>query len=1009
MHDAFEGIAFRDADQAEQLLSEILEMGAPGLAQVLAEALRPVSDPSTVLVRMKRYLEAGANPRMDLNHMAAAPRYAHLLCTVFDQSHYLTDIVCRNPEYALWLWLEAPLETARSRDDLFDELWRQVSVFGSFEARCQSMRRFARREILRIATRDIVAYVPLESSTEDLTNLAGAMLEVALRAAREALGPRFGEPRHRDAEGTEHATGFVILAMGKLGGRELNFSSDIDLLFFYTEEGETAGGASGAVSNAEYFQKLGELVIKAVSEQTAEGSIFRVDMRLRPYGRVGPLAVSVDSAVRYYEHSGQAWERQALIKARPAAGDVALGESFIERTRPFVFPRYFDDDTLEDILSVKRQAESQTASRGDTGRHVKLGIGGIRDIEFVVQVLQLLNAGRFPELRCPNTLDAIRALEQWNRLTPFEATTLTSNYVFLRQIEHRLQIEGSQQRHELPSDARALDTLARRLGYVSGLSFLEEYRDRTAETRRILERFTAVGGSGNLWVSDLLDPHSEGEAAIAHLTSLGFADPRKAREELLLLCVGPPERPFSLHVRQQFAAIAPALIHALATAANPDLVLLRLGRILTTVRAPNAIYDILKSEPELAENLVSLAANSEHITELIVRDPGLFDLIGSARRSAEAVSREQMEAVLSGLAGAYQSEAAPYRFVQGEMARIAMRELFDRANVIEVGIELTDVAEVCIAHLLHAALAKVSERYGSVMAGFAVLGLGKLGGREMGYGSDLDVVFVYESAGVTESGMALQEYFAAAASNVLNTLKQPTRFGLLYDVDARLRPDGKKGMLTIGDTRLEEYYLSEAQPWERLALVKVRAVAGDAPFARDVADRARDLAFSLELTPETVAHIDAIRKKASAGASPLDLKKGEGGLFQLEIAIRLLQIRHAAETPALKRGDVIGAIDVLAQTGLLTPEDFGIVSEAYLMFRKIENRLRMMHGRSGSLLPENAEEQNDLARRLNLSGDLSEFVAHHKSRVIRFYEKVINLNKTVDAAKNVAGEGTRRT
>jgi glutamate-ammonia-ligase adenylyltransferase len=990
MHRAFKDICFRDREQAAQFLAEILDGARPGLAEALADALSETSDPSAVLVGMKRFLEAGVSPRVELDHMGAAPRYAHLLCTIFDQSHYLTDIVCRNPEYALWLWLEAPLDRARTREETSEELSRQVAVFNSFDARRQSMRRFKRREVLRIAARDVVEHVSLESLVEDLSNLADAVLEAALRCAQDALLPRFGTPRHRDAEGNEHDTGFVILAMGKLGGRELNFSSDIDLVFFYTEDGETTGGASGEISNAEYFQKLGELVIKALSEQTAEGSIFRVDMRLRPHGRFGPLAVSIESAIKYYEQSGQAWERQALIKARPVAGDLALGEYFIERTRPFVFPRYFDDDTLENILDVKRRMESEVASRGETKRNVKLGRGGIRDIEFVVQMLQLLNGGKFPELRAPNTLDAIRALGQWGRLTPFEAGALASSYVFLRQIEHRLQIEGSRQRHELPSAPEALDLLARRLGYASGPSFMAEYRDHTEETRRILDRFTALGGSGNLWVTDLLDPRSDGAAGISHLSALGFADPAKAREELLLLCVGPPERAFSLHVRQQFSAIAPALIAALAATANPDSTLLRLGRMLANLRAPNAIYDILKWDPDLSKKLVTLVANSEYLTELIIRDPGLFDLFGSARGTSASVSRERLETALADLTRAYDADAAPHRFVQGEMVRIGMRELFDQVSVLEVGYELTQVAEVCLAHMLAEARAKAAERYGAARAAFAVLGLGKLGGRELGYGSDLDLIFVYESGGTAESGTALSEYFAAVASNTIRALKEPARYGLLYDIDARLRPDGNKGVLAISDRRIEEYYLIEAQPWERLALVKVRAVAGDVAFGEAVAQRARDPAFSLELTPETLEQIDAIRRKIVGAASPLDLKKGEGGLVELEFAVRLLQLRHAAEIPDLKRGDVLGAIDVLAQRGVLSPEEFGVVTGAYLLFRKIENRIRMMHGRSGSALPEDPGERADLAKRLNIAGDLLDVVSEHKARVHAFYEKTLH-------------------
>ena len=573
-------------------------------------------------------------------------------------------------------------------------------------------------------------------------------------------------------------------------------------------------------------------------------------------------------------------------------------------------------------------------------------------------------------------------------LRPFEGTTLASNYVFLRQIEHRLQIEGSQQRHELPEDAAQLDLLARRLGYTSGASFMTAYRDRAAETRAILDRFLAVEGAGRLWITDLADPQSDGAAALPHLAALGFSDPAKAREELLGLAAGPADRPFSQHVRHQFATIAPALLDALAASSNPDTALLRLGRVLTNLRAPTAVYDILKWGPELSEKLVTLVANSEYLSEILVRDPGLFDMFGGGRAVEDALSREDLERQLADLERAYEPEAAPYRLHDGELLRVGMRELFDNITVLEVGHELTRLAEVCLTYMLEQVRRKVAERYGATDAAFAILGLGKLGGRELGYGSDLDLVFVYDAGGAMGSTVAPVEYFAAIAAQTIRGLKEPTRYGVLYDIDARLRPDGNKGVLAISDARLDDYYQNEAHAWERLALVKVRAVAGDAEFGERIERRAREHAFSLPLTQESLQRIEDIRAKIVRNASPLDLKKDEGGLAEIEFAVRLLQLRHAAELPALKRSDVLGALDVLAQNDAIAAEDFGGLIDAYLLFRRIENRIRMMHGRSGSALPESPEAQADLAQRLRIPGHLAQLVRDHKSRAHAAYENI---------------------
>ena len=988
MREAFQNIAFSDPGKAFECLAAILGEDESSLAPALADALQYAADPTTVVVRLDRYFEMCINARTERELMAAMPRYAEMLVTIFDQSHYLTDIVCRNPEFVSWLWEEACLDNAVPREHQEEELRRQIGAFDTFSSQAASMRRFKRREFLRIAVRDVFVHGPLRSLVEDLSNLADAMVEVAYECAYKEISTRYGIPQE---EGSGKKGVFSVLGMGKLAGRELNFSSDIDLIFLYSHEGQTDGGVSGTTSNVDFFRRVGERIIKMLHEQTAEGNVFRVDMRLRPYGRAGALAISIDSAIAYYERAGQAWERQALIKTRPIAGDRALGEEFIERTRPFTYPRYFDDETLEDIRNTKQQMEARVGDRGESGREVKLGRGGIRDIEFTVQVLQLLNGGRIPELRTSTTLDAISCLGERGILRPLDAAALRSNYIFLRHVEHRLQIEGSQQRHTLPKDAGELDCFARRMGYANGDSFMADYRDRTEEARGILEGFLAAKGSGTLWVNDLVNPHSDGRHGIARLEQLGFRDPLKARQEFLALSIGPEDHPNSLRVRQAFANIAPVLLKSLSELSDPDAALLRLTQLLANLRAPGAIYDILNTDPALCEQLTRLIANSVFLTEILMRDPGLFDVIGMRSALEEPASKDLLRERLADLCAAFDREAGPYRFVSGELLRIGTRDLFDFADVQEVGEELTNVAEVCLAFVLERARAAVEQRYGTNTAGFAVLGMGKLGGRELGYGSDLDLVFVYEDEAAAESEVASVEYFTAVASKLLRTLKEPTRFGTLYDVDARLRPDGNKGVLVVTPSRLREYYRSEAQAWERLALVKARFVAGDAEFGGTVGDVARGLAFERPLTLEELDNVEEVRGKIAAQTSPHDLKKGEGGIAELEFTLRLQQLAHGYRHPEVRRADALGALDALSDVGAFDTEDVAKLREAYLFFRRVENRVRMMHGRPGSRLPENADEQADLAKRLNIREDLIERTESLKAEVHQIYEKTFQL------------------
>lgn len=982
----FAKIPFADAAQSEQIIERLLEGAPPELAQNLAHALEESSNADTALVRLERYLESSHDRPGVLSQFSEEVNYARMVMTLFSQSHFLTDIACREPGLLPWLWDRAERTRARSPEEMIADLLRYDEVPASFEATCRAMRAFRSREIARIAVRDIFEHAPILSLTEDLANLADATLEVAFRAAQAEVNRRYGRPQYVNAAGDASEASFVVFGMGKLGGHELNFSSDIDLLFVYSDEGETSGDGGRVVDNAQYFCKLGELLIKAISEQTGEGQIFRVDMRLRPFGSTGPLAVSLDVAAEYYTTYGRAWERQALIKARPCAGDIALGERFLERMRPFVFPRYFDDETLEDIRETKRQAEEYLEKTGDAEREVKLGRGGIRDIEFTVQMLQLLNGGVWPELRTANTLKAIEALGLRHYLSAFEVDALSSHYVFLRQVEHRLQIEGGRQCHALPSSPGALDELARRLGYKEGESFLHVYRDRTAETRAILDRFLAAKGSGNLWVGDLLNPRSDGHVGIGRLAAMGFKNPEAARVELLRLCVGEPDRPHTQHVRQYFNEIAPELIRALSETAGPDRTLMLLAGLLPRIEAPGALYQALKTNTALCRDLVQLVSNSEYLTTILVRDPGLFELLGNPQAISQPATRVELKEELRLLESAFDSEAALYRLRDGAMLRVGLRELSRSISVPQVGDELTLIAEVVLERALAQAREKVADRYGVTDTPFAVLGLGKLGGWEMGYGSDMDLVFVYDSNGQGTENMGVQEYFATVASRTINRLTEHTRYGTLYDIDARLRPDGNKGVLAVSHRRLEEYYRNEAQPWERLALMKVRAVAGDIRYALRVERNAKDLAFSLPLNSETVGHIEVLRAKWAEQGGAMDLKRSVGGIGEIEFTTRLWQLEHVRELPELKRGDVFGALDILMENEAGDREQCQILYEAYGELRRVLNRIRMMHGGHATDLPDAPEARADLAVRLGIDADLLEFVNLRRQRVHAIYE-----------------------
>ena len=665
-------IPFEDPERDQSLLAAVGEGAPESLHSVLRDCLTQSADPSRAVRALARFLERCFDPATERLMMAEAPSYCRMLVTLFENSPFLEDILCRNPEYASWLWTEAELNDAVETETHLRELQRLVRPQDRLEDRRSVLRRFIRRELLRIAAREVWKRMPLISVVTDLSNLADAAISCALTIARAEMEPLYGfPPGYSDDKGYP----FVVLALGKLGGRELNFSSDIDLIFLCAERGESTGGTRGILEHEEYYRKLGELIIRVLSEPTADGIAYRVDMRLRPFGRSGPLCCVFDDATDYYAVYGRAWERQALIKARACAGNLDLGMRFLDRIRPFVYPRYFDDVTLEEIRQIKVQSETRVRQAGISGREVKHGEGGIRDIEFTVQLLQLLNGGRWPDLRTANTLKAIRALGIRQYLSPFEAERLATNYVFLRQLEHRLQIEHGLQVHALPESEEALDALAKRMGFRNGDALMAVFRQRTSEIRTILQRFLTEKGAGNLWVAALLERGADAADGLARLAQWGFKDPQRARSILQNMANGPEDKPFTRDTAQRFIRVAPVLIQDLAEEGDPDIILDRLYSMLQAVPAPGGMYSLLESYPGLSSRLTVLAANSPWLCEMITRDISLLDLVGSPQLTARASSREELESELEMLQSATTPDAAPYRLKLGEMLKVAVREL----------------------------------------------------------------------------------------------------------------------------------------------------------------------------------------------------------------------------------------------------------------------------------------------------------------------------------------------
>ncbi len=980
----------------------------------LDSLLHETSNPERVIVAFTQYLKNLPPPvETHIYKYLKTPKYLRFFERIFSQSPFITDTLIKHPEYAdeilssptlaraltkkEWLlYLGCDYSKINSSSELISFLQDSHLLDGNdwnFKKIMIHFRQLHKKALLRITTRDIVEHQEVKSITEDLSNLADAYLELCFRLLSTYLEQQYGIPIKYDMEKGENLpSSFVILGLGKLGGRELNFSSDIDLLFIYDGDGETSGGHKGQITNREFFCKLGEQIIKFLSEHTEEGQIYRVDMRLRPYGKVGALAESLANSVEYYYQYGRAWERQALVKCRPCAGDIELGNEFLEMMRPFIFPKFFDDKTLDDIHQTKLMVEKQVAEQGQTNYEVKLGRGGIRDIEFTVQLLQLLNGGRKPELRITNTIDVIYQLMENNYLKPFDAETLIRNYCFLREVEHRLQIEYGTQKHALPQDPEELDEFARRLGYVSGSAFWHVYKDKTQEVRNILEQFIAVKASGNLWVYDLVSSQSDGREGLNKLKEFGFVDLNSARDIFRQLANGPEDSPHSLHVRENFIEIVPYLCEEFRKTHSPDKSLEQFFSQLSRLKIPGVIYSFLKENHNLCSFFVTLTTRAPALSNIWIKEPGIIEVFLQRELIGQRVDADYLTSSLRELKKSAFPESAHYRLKDSEWLRIALGDLLGKFTIAEVCEQLTLLAEVILQDIAIVSLEETKQKYGTSPFPFAVIGLGKIGGGEMTFGSDLDLIFVYDDEHINSTdkidttSISPTEYFADVSSRIIKKLKEPTRFGILYDIDARLRPYGSKGVLAINLNQLKEYYEHEADIWEKMALMKSRVIFEQGVMTTDISKILTDLAFHFPVSKEDVQKSENIRQKMVQQTNPDNLKKSEGGTAELEYIVRWWQRLKIEQCPELATSSVVNALNILMNVLPEHTEKWQFLKKTFGIYLQILNRYRLFTGvRSSTLSNEILSALPQLLPEIQFTPTPVEYLKDLKRKVHQFY------------------------
>ena len=862
-------------------------------------------------------------------------------------SRYATRMLAAHPEDAIWLaaTLGAPLDWSSEQARV-----AQALAAADAAALAPALRVLRRRVYLHTMARDLAGLADLAQVCGAVTRLAEEAIAAAVDLHQGEAAARHGIPRNGDGE----AQALIVVGMGKLGGGELNVSSDIDLVFLFGEDGDTDGART--TSNREFFERVGRRVIASLHDVTADGYVFRVDMRLRPYGQSGPLAVPFSALEQYLITQGRAWERYAWLKARALTGDAERDLAAL--VTPFVYRKYLDYDAYAGLRDIHRQIREQ-GKRRDYASNIKLGPGGIREVEFTVQALQLVRGGREPGLRERATLGALEAIAARSLLPQAAVDALREAYVFLRNLEHRLQYRDDQQTQSLPTDGAEREALALAMGFDDVAQFdraLAWHRDAVAT------HFASVFGDGGdtavaassqerdgatfeaLW-RDELTP----EAGQGLLANAGFSDPGGLLATLVRVRNSARYAQLPALSQERFDALMPRLLAAAAAerdhGADPQTVFVRLLTLLEAVSRRSAYLALLVEHPPLLPRLSQLMSASAWAADYLTRHPLLLDELLDARvLLAEpdwSAWHRELERLLADHAGDAERQMDVLRhFQHAQTFRLLAQDLAGRLTVERLADHLSALADLIIG----AALREVWKQLEGASAApphFAVIGYGKLGGKELGYASDLDLVFVYDEA----SENALERY-TRLARRLIMWLTATTPAGQLYDTDLRLRPDGETGLVVSTFGGFCRYQRESAWTWEHQALTRARFVTGDAVLGERF-EQERESLLRLPRERAALAHdVVHMRRRMHAGhpntSALFDLKHDTGGMVDVEFAVQYLVLAHACAHADLTRNlGNIALLGIAARLGLISDDIARGAAGAYRHYRRRQHQLRL--------------------------------------------------------------------
>lgn len=989
---------------------------SPDALEAITVAALATPTPDMALNGLERVSTVVA--REDLLAVCANKTRLAQLLAICGSSPFLTGIICRKPYYFEELFINRRMDTGRNEEEMLTALRALVPSDTPYPSLFPILRRFKFMEILRIAARDLTGLASLEEVMAELSDLAAAALQVAYEVAWNSLVAEHGVPLEQTPDG-EHQAEFTILGMGKLGGRELNFSSDIDIIYFYSsDQGGTTGiddgqgGRRGAIPLHTFFVKLSEMITKAVSQVTGEGFVFRVDLGLRPEGKSGELAVSLRAAETYYEYWGQSWERAAMLKARPVAGSLELGERLLTVLEPFVYRKYLDYDLIEDMMAMKKKIDASLA-RGMEGEcNIKLGRGGIREVEFFIQALQLVYAGKNMALRQKNTLRALAALKDARLISDEDHAGLCEAYRFLRMVEHRIQVVQERQTHSLPKKDDEFHALARRCGFLrpDGLerfrSTLEAHRQRvsTVYGALFLARDERLREEVRPEIYYFFDHKADPDMIKDMLAERRFERVDAAYDNLVLLRDGPPRAHLTERARRVLEKIAPVILQEVFASPDPDMALANMEKFLCAIGSRSSFFSLLAENREVLKLMVSLFGMSEFLSKIFISHPELLDSMVSRTAAAAFKEKDAMTADLAALldqADDFEERLDVLRrYRHEEFLRVGINDIHGNVGQTEIARQLTILADVCLDAAYRLARQEL-HRFGAPLytaddgtvgeAGFAIVAMGKMGGMELNYHSDLDIIYIYDQQGNTsgEKSISNREYFAKLGQKIISILTMQTREGYVYKIDTRLRPSGNAGPLVTSLQSFREYHREEAQIWERQALTKARVVLGEEGLRRSIEEVVRLTAYGSRADESVRSEIHRLRMRmevelAREREGVYNIKTGRGGMVDVEFIVQFLQLGHGHDLPELRSSNTLIALKAISNAGILGEQESATLLAGYKFLRRLENRLRIIHDHSINDLGGAPEYLDKLALRMGYNPKLR----HPGELLMKEYEQV---------------------